>query len=1210
MAAMKHYFNLKENYDGGPGRFMVGLGLVLFTKLAIAGNPAQVPLFLSLPVKPNVMLMLDNSGSMNNIVPDAPYDPTIVYDCPAASQIAPCNSFGCIQIRINGGVPSIYDGSVDVYNNTGGTYALGKGAGQKCFNSSSEYSALLIADNPDHSAPAYFTGDTEYTGNYLNWYFDASNTGSWGNGTQKPGTKSRLEITKQSGTDLVNSLDNVRLGLSAYYNREDGGQLLEIIEDVDSNPNKKSDINAKINNLKAENNTPLAEALLDIGRYFAEGNTGNLTLHPGKSNETTASVSSIFTQGGTADHHLFNNSGKAVVSPIENSCQKNFAVLMTDGRPHLDRDLNDEVRDYSGDCAAGLCDATPTPASYWPINGQYQCPDTTNPAVPLPPTALTSKCYKNGTKVGRVYEWGGSDYMDDVAQALFEMDLRSDLAKSKVGEKSNLLTYIIGFADPILANDPLLIDTAKRGGSDKYYTAGNSGALNTAFKRIFEDIANQVELSSASSLAANSTRLGSDTKIYQAGFSSTDWTGVFRAFSLRIVSEDTNGNGVKDFGEDTNANGQLDGVGSLGDKVWDMSFASASNRRILTYNPAAIGVKGISFEWTELSAAQQAALTGVEVLNYIRGDSSNEKSNNGTFRNRKSTLGDIVNSDPLFVSKTGNFGYGLLPGSEGTSYQKFRNDPTYSNYKGDRTDAIYFGANDGMLHAVNAQTGAELFAYVPNAVIPSLSKLTLEKYGCTQSGCEAHEYFVDGSPRTGDAYFGGFWHTVLLGSTGAGRGKAIFALDITKPSANMSASNVLWEISPDQAPASANLADDATNNNPGFTNNLGYSIPEPIVARMKNGKWVAIVANGYNSTSNKAVLFIIDVATGEIIRSIDTKVGDATTPNGLSTPIPVDSDGDYITDAIYAGDLLGNLWKFDVTSNDASNWRVAFSSGSPAQPKPLFTACSGSTCDGSNYQPITAKPHVGRHPEGGLMIYVGTGKYYESGDHIVPASPQVQTFYGLRDNGSVISGRTSLQKQEILAEIAFDSDGDSINDDVDRATTDHVVDYVGSSSSASPVVSAKKGWYMDLQSPNGGSKGERVVSSAMALGSSHIMFFTRTPYSGSCKAGGSSWPMYLDAVNGKRPADAVMDTNDDGYINADDKKIMVDTNGDGVVNSLDNGIAVSGNNQGGGMVKGGVTINLDGGKKKFIGVDTEGVVLDEDMQFDELTGRQSWRQIR
>jgi type IV pilus assembly protein PilY1 len=1203
---MKHNFDHKENYTVISYRLIVGLALVLLSELSLAANPAQVPLFLLRPAKANVMLMLDNSGSMNNIVPDAPYDPNTVYNCPAANQIPACNTFGCVQIRINGGVPLIYNGI------TGATYTLGKGAGQKCFNSAGQYNALLIADNAAHTAPSFLTGDAKYTGNYLNWYFDASNTGSWGNGTQKPGTKSRLEVTKQSATDLVDSLDNVRLGLSTYYNLQDGGQLLETIEDVDNNPGKKSEINTKINNLKPENNTPLAEALLDIGRYFAEGNSGNLTLHPGKSNQTTASVSNVFTQGGVADHQLINNSGKTVVSPIENSCQKNFAVLMTDGRPHLDRDLNDQVRDYSGDCAAGLCDSTPTPNPT--ATTPFTCPDAINTNPALPPTALTSICHKNGTKIGRVYEWGGSDYLDDVAQALFEMDLRPDLTKSKVGEKSNLLTYIIGFADPILANDPLLIDTAKRGGSDRYYTAGNSGALNTAFKKIFEDIANQVELSSASSLSANSTRLDTNTKIYQAGFSSADWTGVFRAYHLRTVTEDTNGNGVKDSGEDTNGNGLLDGVGSLGDKTWDMSFPSSSNRRILTYNPVAVGAKGISFEWTELSAAQQTALTGVNVLNYIRGDSTNEKSNGGTFRDRRSMLGDIVNSDPWFVGKTENFGYGLLPGAEGTSYQKFRNDPTYSNFKGDRTDTIYFGANDGMLHAVNAQTGAELFAYVPNAVIPSLNNLTLEKYGCTQSGCEPHAYFVDGSPRAGDAYFGGVWHTVLLGSTGAGSGKAVFALDITKPSASMSSNNVLWEISPNQAPFSTNLADDTTNNNPGFTNNLGYSIPQPAIVRMKNGKWAAIVANGYSSASNKAVLFIIDVATGAIIRSLDTKVGSTSTPNGLSTPISIDSDGDHIVDAIYAGDLLGNLWKFDVSSDNASNWQVAFSSGSPAQPKPLYTACSGSTCDGTNYQPITAKPQVGRHPEGGLMIYFGTGKYFEPGDHVIPPSPQTQTFYGLRDNGNVIAGRANLQKQEILSEEAFDTDGNNINDVVFRGTTDSVVDYLGNSS-ASPVVPAKKGWYMDLLSPVGGAKGERVVTSAITLGS-RIMFFTITPYGGSCKAGGYSWLMNLDALNGKRLMDASLDTNDDGFINADDKKIIVDTNGDGVVNSSDYGISVAGskhldadgNEEG--MIDGAAIVRIDSGKVRINTGDSIGKINGVNSGTDDLTGRQSWRQVR
>ncbi len=1189
---MKYFLNTKENYSGARSQILVGFSFMLFSVTAIAGNVSQIPLFLAPPVKPNIMLMLDNSGSMNNIVPDSPYDPSVIVNCPAPNQLAACDTSGCVQIKISGSKPYI--------NYNGTTYTYGTATGQKCFATASQYSALLIADNKTHTAPSGKTGDADYTGNFLNWYFDASNTGAW-TGTQKPGTKSRLEIVKQSGTDLVNSLDHVRLGLSTYYNSQDGGALLEAIEDLDINTSKKGDINTQINNLEPINNTPLSETLLDIGRYFATGNTGNLTLHPGKTNQASASVASVFTQGTKSDHQLYNSSGQTIVNPIEHSCQKSFAVLMTDGQPHLDRDINSLVRDYTGDCAAtpSQCDSTPTDPNVERL-----------PATPLP--ALSVKNYQNGTKKDRRYEWGGSDYLDDVAQALFDMDLRPDLTKSKAGEKSNLITYTIGFADPILANDPLLTDAAIRGGG-QFKTAGDSAALTAAFAGIFDDIANQVELSSASTLSANSTRLDTTTKIYQAGFSSVDWSGFLKAFALSTTSEDTNGNGVKDSGEDTNGNGILDGIGSFGEKKWDMSFPAADTRRILSYNPAAVSTKGISFEWAELSTSQQAALTSADVLNYIRGDQAKEiPKTGGTFRARATVLGDIVNSDPLFIGKSDDFGYGILPGTEGTDYQKFRNDDTYSNYKGSRLDALYFGANDGMLHAVNSETGAELFAYLPNAVIPSLKKLTAEKYGCTQSGCLPHEYFVDGSPRAGDVYFSSLWHTVLLGSTGAGSSKAIFALDVTNPTSSMAISNVLWEITPSQAPVTANLADDTANKNPGFANNLGYTIPQPTTARMQNGKWAAIVANGYNSVSKKAVLFIVDVATGEIIRSIDTNVGDAAKPNGLSTPVPADVDGDRIVDYIYAGDLLGNLWKFDVADSDPSKWGVAFSSGT--NPAPLFTACSAVTCSGTNFQPITAKPQLGRHPLGGLMVYFGTGKYFESGDHIVPSSPQAQSFYGIRDIGSVISGRSSLQMQKILAEQAFDTDSNGNNDFVLRATSETLVDYKGNALASPPVI-AKKGWYMDLEPPTGGAKGERVVTAALVRGK-RLMFVTMTPSADPCKAGGVSWIMELDAVEGKRLTDASFDTNNDGYVNVSDKRALVDTNGDGVVNSLDIAVAMSGsrhlNTDGSdqGMFKSVTIVKCENGTECRYTGDSETNKNKDVGSADDASGRQSWRQIR
>jgi type IV pilus assembly protein PilY1 len=1169
------------------GFFCMGMIALVFQDGAYAGTVAQNPLFLTQPVKPNIMLMMDNSGSMNNIVPDLPYDSAQAgLNCPAASQIPPCTGYGCVQIRINAGIPSIFDGSDDPFRIRGPVYSLGTGPGQRCFSPTGIYSALLVADNRGNTAPNLSTGDAEYTGHFLNWYFDPANTGVWV-GAQKPGTRTRLEIAKTSAKSLVDSLQFVRLGLSTYYNNEDGGALLETVDDIDEVASKKTDIKDKVDALRPENNTPLAETLLDIGHYFATGYTGDLTLHPGESNQSSASVDDVFTQGGVSGHSLNGSRGKP--NPVQHSCQQNFAILMTDGRPNMDRSFNNYLYDYTGDCAAGLCDATPT---------------GTTPNIPTTP--LTDTSFKNGTKVGRTYEWGGSDYLDDVAQALFEMDLRPDLAKSDAIQKNNLKTYAIGFADPVLANDPLLRGAAQLGGG-QFIPAGNSAELNAAFQRIMADINNQVVEASASSLAANSSFLDTNTRIYQAGFNSTNWTGSVSAFKLGTAHEDQNNNGVLDSGEDTNANGKLDDLGlPIKPAEWTTTVPAAATRRILSFNPALTSVtKGISFEWAFLSTAQKTAMDSAavsagssKVLDYIRGDQSQEKPS-GPYRKRDSVLGDIVNSDPLYVSNIDDFGNSLIDGAEGTSYNLFRRN------KSTRTNMLYVGGNDGMLHGFNADTGAELFAYVPNAVLPSLKNLTDPNYGCKKSGCIAHQYFVDGSPRHGDAYFGigstsPTWHTVLLGTTGAGNAKAIFALDVTSPSSTLGEDKVLWELSPSQAGASTDIV-----------NNLGYTLPQPLLVRLNNGRWAAVVANGYNSASQKAVLFIIDVATGAIIRTLDTLNGSSTTPNGLSSPINVDVDGDRLTDYIYAGDLLGNLWKFDVSDTNAANWKVAFANGS--SPAPLFTACSAASCTSTNLQAITAKPAIGRNPQGGFMVYFGTGKYFEAGDQIVPSSPQVQTLYALWDQGSVISGRGKLQEQTILAEGKVDTDNDNVNDVALRVTSDNAVDYIGIPTT-SPPVEPKLGWYMDLMSPVSLKLGERVIVSAK-LSNDAVRFRTVTPTSDACSSGGVSWFMDLDALTGKRFADAVFDVNGDSDVTANDS-VRLDTNHDGVINNNDLLATVSGiralDDQGRdlGMGKSDVSMVSHEGKVVHEFADNKKNVSRIIEKETKEVGRQSWREIR
>ncbi len=781
---------------------------------------------------------------------------------------------------------------------------------------------------------------------------------------------------------------------------------------------------------------------------------------------------------------------------------------------------------------------------------------------------IAGLAYYANTEDIRTGTGGATTFQDKQTVSTFMIDTQEYSATPLVGQMNMLWLSgkYGGFVDENDNGEPDLLsewDSNADGEPDNYVLATEPAKLVASLNAAFDDIVSRT--SSATSVATNSTRLDTNTKIYQARFNSGDWSGQILAYDI----DDTDG--------------------TIGTQLWDAAtlVPAENSRQIFSYDPTATGNKGIVFEYANLNAAQQAALNqshlglvdslGSDRVDFIRGDTSNEEQNGGTFRTRSTVFGDVINSDPWFAGRTEDFGYTSLAGSEGSSYISFRQS------KNSRTPTLYFGANDGMLHAIGAETGAELFTYVPDSVISSLNKLTTPLYGCDGSGCLPHAYFVDAAPRVADAYVdlgsGDAWASILIGGLGAG-GKSFFAMNVTDPD-TVSASDILWENSTTQAENSGDLTD--------FQNHLGYTLPQSTIVRFHNGKWGAVVSNGYESASHKAVIFIIDIETGEIMEMFDTGVGDASSRNGMSAAIPVDSDGDRIVDSIYAGDLQGNLWKIDVSASNSTSWDFAFKQGSA--PKPFFIATDPS----NTVQPITAKPQVGEHSDGGLMVYFGTGKYYAVNDQVVGVSPQVQTFYGIRDQDAVVSSRSDLQEQEIL----YEESPSSINPDFDiRVTSDTAVNYP-----------TKKGWYMDLVSPVNGAEGERVVGNALLRGG-RVIFNTLIPEPDPCGFGGSSWLMELDAVSGRRLETSPFDVNEDGVFDLTDYLYTFDTDGDGDVDG-DDQVVVSGvRNRNIGITKTPGVVTTGGGTEvKYV----SGSSGQLDVYFEssgDPVGRQSWRQLR
>ncbi|MFU8838495.1 MAG: pilus assembly protein [Thiohalomonadaceae bacterium] len=1144
---------------------------------------AQAPLYMGGQVPPNIMLMIDNSGSMSNISIDEPYDPDTTYACNGTTYEDPSVR---IDIYItSGGAPYFRQGATTTYRDWSSVVTASglTGRAGRCFTPGTSYLARLLADtgalgalkSPGNYLPA------EYDGNYLNWYF-GYNTATNAYGTQaynfgtdarrKPNVATRMEVTRLAGNSLVDIMDaNLRVGLSTY-NGQHGGRLLSAVNGMTDA--YRTTLKTQLNALEATGMTPLAETLADIGFYFSRGAT-NLTLHPDSDSPTSETRTNIFSTASALTDHDYtrHESWELGSTPITHSCQKNFAVLMTDGRPQHDRTISAHLRDYAGDCAAGLCDATPNTAN----------------TAGSPPGPLPDNTYGNGTHQGRSYESLGSDYLDDVAMALYDMDLRPDLVDPH-GVISNLSTYVVGFAEEALQNDPLLQQTVDRAGGE-YFVAGNESELVSAFDKVLADIMSK-GISSAASIAVNSTRLDSESFIFQARFDSDDWSGQLLAYKINMD-------------------------GSIGDAEWEASEHFPLRRSIFTYD----GTQGRPFtaeNITNLTVEQQGHLddpqgakTREDVLNYLRGDG--EQRNEDHFRTRNTLLGDIVNSDPWFVGQE-NYGYVTLPGQEGIDYLEFINKPEIKN----RTPMIYVGANDGMLHAFNAGKsvdggGVEMFAYVPKAVYPNLNKLTDPDY--------THQYYVDGAPRSGDVYIdvgaGKEWRTILVGSVGAG-GRGVYALDVTDPD-NFGPSNVLWEFG-----HSNDACEEGTSRS---CREVGELIGQPSIVRLNNGRWGVVFGNGYNSASRSASLFIVDAETGVLIRhfrtvspSEENDLVEGTTPisitsrygadysNGMSTPVVVDYDGDRIADRIYAGDLYGNLWRIDIRDNDVANTDNADDWGFPwttthegtggpdprRHPLPLFQAVDRVGIP----QPITAKPQVGR-TDGGYMVYFGTGKYFSAGDNIVTSiiasDPQVHTMYGIKDADSDtrVTSRALLLEQQIthqMHETFTNDDGDSFDWDL-RVVSNH-------------LMGTQPGWALDLiPPPHIVGEGERVVSVPL-LWRDRLIFVTLIPDPNPCAYGGTGWMMEIDPKTGGRLAYSVFDLNRDRGFDADDYvQIGVDAEGKPIM------APVSGIRSSEGIIKTPGVISADNVVYKYTSGST-GVIEVIENAGEGGRGRQSWNQLR
>lgn len=610
----------------------------------------------------------------------------------------------------------------------------------------------------------------------------------------------------------------------------------------------------------------------------------------------------------------------------------------------------------------------------------------------------------------------------------------------------------------------------------------------------FNAIINNINARNSSSVAGSlSTSVLVPTAVnYLVGYDTADWTGYIRARSV-------------------------DSQGILGKVSWnagtllDQRSGAANPRVILTSTGVGAG-KGAPFTWAAAGGALKTVDPnfdergiGEKRVAWLRGDKAME----GTlFRRRNSLLGPVINAQALYVGAPAS-GYRdswpegsaeAAAAQRGDSYESFRTQ------QAKRAPTIYVGANDGMLHAIDATTadthpalvdvtpspGAERWAYVPYSVYGRLAPWSsLTHFNFMPS--------VDGAPVSRDIYFNSgsgsvspSWRTILVAGLRLG-GRGIYALDITEvASTEGSTSGKVW------GPAQRVLWE-FNNTSPGGEN-LGYTYGRPNIARLANGKWVVLVPSGYfpNGSLDKAArndfssLFVLDASTGALIRELKTPsqvsgIG-AVVSSGLTTPVLGDYNGDQVDDVAFAGDLQGNIWRFDLTDESPANWKINL----------LFRPKNPGD------RPVTVMPrlfpNIG-YP--GFTVVFGTGKYLGSSDSRVDASSKVQAVYGIRDTGrasqdTVVEGQpaTPLIQQHLIEKGGI------------RGLSSHAVPAINASGVA------VRGWYFDLDIAD--ARGERVVVDASALFNTNRAIISTLIPQGSdpCSPEAKGALMVIDAVTG------------------------------------------------------------------------------------------------
>lgn len=1090
-------------------RSTVWLVLVLLAgnAQAVSTDLATEPLAnaSSAAAKPNVMFTLDDSGSMNwSFAPDTTYN-FQDYDYGAvASQCNPIyyNPNVTYKPPVKADGSSYPDSSFTAawkngFDTSDGTVNLSNNFRPYDTTSSWNYKDGSDYDGLTSKAAFYYT----YTGsqvasgaNYSNTnstFYKECNSGIGGtpgknvftlktvSSTSGPGAtdertnfanwysyyRTRMLLMKSGVGRAFSGIDSgIRVGFNTINYTGVSSSDARFLNIADFDGTQKSSWYDKLYAAGGTSSTPLRTSLSKVGRIYA----GKLLT-------------------GSDD-------------PVKYSCQRNYAILSTDGY------WND-----SGTVAVQMDGTTA-------VGEQDGATGVTRPSLDANKTAntLADVAYyyyhtdlRSGTwnsvnwDNNNVPSNGTNTATDDVAQhqhmTTFTVGLgvdgtlsyRSDYKTATTGDYYQILTGSKNW--PVISSGgATTVDDlwhAAVNGRGYYYSAKDPDSLVSGLTAALTSV-KKVEGSAAAAATSSLNPVAGDNYAYVASYTTVQWTGELEAYTIDTTT------GALATTPSWKAAGLLENKTSV---------TSSASRVIYKYDSAAAG-KIESFVWANLNATEQGyfndAVTtggsynltqlgswtsdqvslvggsGATLVEYLRGhkgyenqtgdldgdgDNDSDDAKRRLYRDRTLILGDIVHTQPVYV-KGPPFNYadpGYLTGSNGQTNSGFK-----SSNSG-RTAVVYAGANDGMLHAFDATTGQEKWAYIPPQVLPNIWKLADSSYSVN------HRFYVDGPITIGDVCVSScstasaVWKTILVGGLGAG-GRGFYALDVTDPESP----KALWNF---------DVANDS---------DVGYSYGNPIITKRKyDGKWVVLLTSGYNNTGpgdGEGHLFVLDAATGSVMSTggkLDTGVGDTGTPNGPSGLAKLanwvdDFAENNTSQYVYGGDLFGNMWRFDLDANDVG--RVA------------------SLINSGKAQPISVRPDLMQVDVGGSkkrVLLFGTGRYLGTTDLV---DTNEQSFYAIVDNGTDWGNvRTSGQ--------LVDKTLGTVSGTVPTRTT----------STGSVDWATQAGWMMDLP-----DSGERVTVDPVLV-SGTVVFSSIVPTADACDSGGYSWFYYVDADSGNAPTTSV-----------------------------------------------------------------------------------------